>query len=65
MREEVKCYFMDFFLRGSPPPPFTDKIFGKEGIYLGNFTKYEPIQYMNLWNLVYFKGFFTLWAPTL
>ena len=29
-------------------PPFTDKIFGKVGISLGNYTKYEPIQYMNL-----------------
>ena len=49
MREEVKCYFADFLFKGVPPPspPFTDKIFGKEGISLGNYTKYEPIQYMN------------------
>ena len=38
-----------------------DKIFGKEGISLGNYTKYEPIQYMNPQNLVVF----TLQVPTL
>ena len=38
-----------------------DKIFGKEGISLGNYTQYEPIQYMNLQNFVAF----TLWVPTL
>ena len=32
LRGDVKYYFADFVRNGGAPPPFTDKIFGKEGV---------------------------------
>ena len=32
VREDFKYYLADFVCKRVPPPPFTDKIFGKKGV---------------------------------